>query len=378
MDTMAEPVRAFSFAEARPLVICEVVQFGGAERSLLALSGWLHRRGLAHYFVTYADHCGLAQYATHPVTICELRPGVGAARKIAALRRHFASRGPSAYQPLMSGYQPAVHGTLAGLRGFHDLMHDTAALFSDAPARGLVAQGRVAVSNRVAGLGLRGGGTTMVTSEFLRSECRRDFGVEAEIIRMGGLGAVRAMRLRCVEGELRMLSVCRVEANKRVDWVLQALAKLEGASAPLSARVDWRLDVVGEGSLIGELRGLADVLGIGGRVRFHGFVADAELERLYDEAHLFVMPAVQGYGIPAIEALERGIPVVVHRESGVSDLLLETPWATVVRGDEAGMVAGLRAAIEGVVMERHHGVPMPSLPTEDEWAEKVATLCGWV
>ena len=35
------------------------------------------------------------------------------------------------------------------------------------------------------------------------------------------------------------------------------------------------------------------------------------------------MPAVQGYGIPAIESLQRGIPVLLHRESGVSDILLE-------------------------------------------------------
>ena len=39
-------------------------------------------------------------------------------------------------QPLLSGYQPALHATLAGMRGFHDLMHDTPSLFDDPrPAR---------------------------------------------------------------------------------------------------------------------------------------------------------------------------------------------------------------------------------------------------
>jgi len=168
-----------------------------------------------------------------------------------------------------------------------------------------------------------------------------------------------------------MLSVCRVEANKRVDWVLRALAAL-------SLKTAWRLDVVGDGSLIGPLREMASALGIGKRVRFHGFVADAALEEMYEAAHLFVMPAVQGYGIPAVEALERGIPVVVHRESGVSDLLLETPWATVVRGDELSTVEGLRDAIDGVIAGRHLSSPLPVLPTEDEWAERVAALCGWI
>jgi len=174
-----------------------------------------------------------------------------------------------------------------------------------------------------------------------------------------------------------MLSVCRVEANKRLDWVLRALATLEAQALPLSQRVYWSLDVVGDGSLIGSLREMAEALGIGGRVRFHGFVADAALEEMYDAAHLFVMPAVQGYGIPAVEALERGIPVLLHRESGVSDLLLETEWATVISGDEAGMEDRLREAMEKVVSGRHFSAPLPVLPTEDEWAEQVAGLCGW-
>jgi glycosyltransferase involved in cell wall biosynthesis len=113
-------------------------------------------------------------------------------------------------------------------------------------------------------------------------------------------------------------------------------------------------------------------------VQFHGYVSDSELQRLYAEAHLFLMPAVQGYGIPAIEALQRGLPVLLHRDSGVSDILLDTPWATVIHGDERGMLPGLQKAIGAVVAGVQLQAPVPCLPTEDEWAERVARLCGWV
>jgi glycosyltransferase involved in cell wall biosynthesis len=175
-----------------------------------------------------------------------------------------------------------------------------------------------------------------------------------------------------------MLSVCRIEANKRIDWLLRSLAELERATPSLSSRVDWRLDLAGKGPLLGELTGLAKSLGIVGRVHFHGFVPDAELQTFYDRAHLFLMPAVQGYGIPAIESLQRGIPVLLHRESGVSDILLDTPWATVLTGGPDRMTAGLASAIDGVLTGRHHRAPLPPLPTEDEWAAQVAGLCGWV
>ncbi|HWZ51400.1 MAG TPA: glycosyltransferase [Granulicella sp.] len=374
-----------ALTHARPIVISEIEQLGGAERSLLALSGWLHLRGHAHYLLTYVDHCNLAQYATHPLTIIELKPGPGARRKTASLKQHFQQRGASRYAPLVSGYQPALHATLAGLREFHCLMHDTPALFGDQDHRSLRGKLRISLANRIVGWGLRSGGAAIVTSEFLRAECRGDFGVEAHIARMGGLGeSVSVPRIRpvnpagTVDRQLRMLSVCRIEANKRVDWMLRSLAALQHAALPLSSRVDWRLEVAGKGSQIPALQEMAASLGISGRVHFHGFVSDEQLEALYDRAHLFLMPAIQGYGIPAIESLQRGIPVLLHRQSGVSDILLDTEWATVLAGDESTMLPAMREAIDKVIEGRHHRAPQPTLPSEDQWAERVAQLCRWV
>jgi len=362
---------------SRPIVMTEIDQFGGAERSVVALSRWLYQQGRPNHVVVYSDRCNLTKYATHPLEVVELKPASGPRNKIAALRRYF--RQYPAPKPLLSGYQPALHATLAGMRGFHVLMHDTPSLFGDQHTRSAKAKLRIAVSNRIIGHGLRSGGNTIVTSEYLRSECRRDFNVEAKIARMGGLGpAAESPHIRPIEDQLRMFSVCRIEANKRIDWILRSLAQLEQAETPLSARIDWRLDLAGSGSLIPSLQQMAQTLGIGSRIHFHGFVSDQDLEQLYASAHLFLMPAVQGYGIPAIESLQRGIPVLLHRESGVSDILLDTPWATVLTGGEDRMTTALRAAIDAVLEGRHHAIAQPHLPTEDEWAEQVAALCDWL
>jgi glycosyltransferase involved in cell wall biosynthesis len=175
-----------------------------------------------------------------------------------------------------------------------------------------------------------------------------------------------------------LFSVCRIEANKRIDWMIRSLAELERGEVPLSSRVDWQLDLAGKGSLIPSLQEMANHLGIGNRIHFHGFVSDDDLEQLFARTHLLLMPAVQGYGIPAIESLQRGIPVLLHRESGVSDILLDTPWATVLTNGEAQMTAALQSAIDGVLQGKHHAVAQPQLPTEDSWAEQVARLCGWL
>jgi glycosyltransferase involved in cell wall biosynthesis len=370
-------------AGSRPIFIAEIEQFGGAERSIVALSRWLFQKHLPNHIVTYIDGCNFAQYATHPMQVVALNPGPEARKKIAAMRDYFKQHPPTSPKPLLSGYQPALHATLAGMRGFHTLMHDTPSLFGDAEIRGVKGRLRIAVSNRIIGYGLRTGGNTIVTSEYLRSECRKDFNCDAKIARMGGLSPVSdsvatLARIRPVDKQLRIFSVCRIEANKRIDWLIRSLAELERSETPLSSRIDWRFDLAGSGTLISSLREMAQALGIGDRIHFHGFVSDEDLEHLFEQAHLFLMPAVQGYGIPAIESLQRGIPVLLHRESGVSDILLDTPWATVLTGSEENLTTALRSAIDGVLQGRHHSVAQPNLPTEDTWAEQIALLCGWL
>ncbi|HLI77867.1 MAG TPA: glycosyltransferase, partial [Acidobacteriaceae bacterium] len=316
---------------------------------------------------TYYDRVNLQQHADFPLDTIQLNPAPNARAKVAALRQHLAGR--PIPPPLTSGYQPALHCALARTGRFHCLMHDTPSLFQGQHPT-LKQRLRFAVSNWQIGRAMRRtGGVVIVTSEFLQAECRRDFGLHAEIARMGGLGQQHTFRPRPVTGHLNMLSVSRIEANKRIDWILDALAALEAAPTPLSQCVDWRLDLAGKGSQLEAMTVRARDLGLAGRVHFHGFVPDAALEGLYDDAHLFLMPAVQGYGIPAIEALGRGIPVLLHRESGVSDILLDTPWATVLTGGPEEMAPRLSGMLSWLLTNGHLAAPPPpKLPTEDTWA----------
>ncbi|MEO6923553.1 MAG: glycosyltransferase [Bryocella sp.] len=355
----------------------EFEAMGGAERSLLALSRWLHQHNRPHILLTYIDHCNIASHAAHPVNVVELRPAMKARAKIAALKRYIREY-PPLDAPLLSGYQSSMHAALAGLGRTHCLMHDTPDLFEVAHQLTLQQRARRWLSNRIVARNLRSGGHTIVTSEHLQSEVQHLFGVHADIVRMGGLASAHTFTPRRVDTTLRLLSVSRLEDNKRIDWLLRALAALELSSSPLSTRIDWHFDILGKGSQLIALQSLATSLGIASRVHFHGYVTDEQLENFFAQTHLFLMPAVQGYGIPAVEALARGIPVLLHRDSGVSDILTDTPWATIVDGGETNLLPALTSAIDHVLRDEHLTAPPPPVPTEEEWAERVATLCDWV
>jgi glycosyltransferase involved in cell wall biosynthesis len=98
-----------------------------------------------------------------------------------------------------------------------------------------------------------------------------------------------------------------------------------------------------------ELRALADELGVTGRVRFADRVSDPELEALWKLAAVAAFPTRQeGFGLPVVEALARGVPVAcsdipVLREVGGDHVRLFDP------DDPAGTAAALDAALGGPV-----------------------------
>jgi len=363
----------------RTLFIAEVEAWGGAERSFLTLCDWLHRHSLPYRLVVYWDRVGLEKFAPFPLNKIELLPENNPFSKVGALRRYFAAESANPYRPLLSGYQPALHASLAGLRGFHCMMHDTESLFSDWDQKqGWKRRARMAVNRQILRKGLGSGGQTIVASEFLQRDAERLYGAHATILRIGGAADGIVFHPRRVEKQLRMLSVSRLEANKRIDWILRALSSLEQQCPPLSRQIDWRLNIVGKGAEQEKLQTLGRDLGLAGRVTFSGFVSDQELSQLYDAVHLFLMPARQGYGIPALEALHGGIPVLLHRESGISDVLLDTPWARVFDGGSENLVPALEQMIHSVIAGNHLHVLPPHLPTQDEWAAEMARLCRWL
>jgi glycogen(starch) synthase len=106
---------------------------------------------------------------------------------------------------------------------------------------------------------------------------------------------------------------------------------LEAAKRVLEAQPDAHFVMAGSGDLLPRMIERAAELGIAPRVSFPGFVDRARAAALYAAADVFVMPSVsEPFGIVPLEAMERGVPVIVSRRSGVSELIANAlkcdPW----------------------------------------------------
>ncbi len=70
-----------------------------------------------------------------------------------------------------------------------------------------------------------------------------------------------------------------------------------------------------------ELATLAESLGIAHRVRFLGWVEDSVLEGLYRASTLLAFPSLaEGFGLPVLEAMSRGLPVACSRTSSLPEV----------------------------------------------------------
>ena len=117
-----------------------------------------------------------------------------------------------------------------------------------------------------------------------------------------------AERLHGGESGQYVLSVGRLEAVKRVDLAVRAMAHAPGALT---------LVVAGTGTMRSALEALAAELGVADRVRFAGEVDDDEIVRLYAGALGVIFPPYdEDYGYVTLEAFLAGKPVITTTDAG--------------------------------------------------------------
>jgi glycosyltransferase involved in cell wall biosynthesis len=137
--------------------------------------------------------------------------------------------------------------------------------------------------------------------------------------------------------EVNLLCVGRLIERKGQHHLLRAFADLcTSSDRPL------RLILAGTGDAEKALQQLAADLGVAERVNFIGFVARNDMQTIYPQADIFVLPSQnEGMSIALLEAMASGLPVVVTDTGGTAELVQEglngyiVPWADVSKLTEA-------------------------------------------
>ena len=128
--------------------------------------------------------------------------------------------------------------------------------------------------------------------------------------------------------ELQLLTVGRLIRRKGVHHLIRALALVPPTRRPV------RLTIVGSGPEEPRLAALVKELNLE-RVRFVGFVDQAELPAYYAEADVFVFPTLDDpFGIVLLEAAASGLALIASCAAGATQDLAE--------GGEVGLIVDPR------------------------------------
>ena len=113
-----------------------------------------------------------------------------------------------------------------------------------------------------------------------------------------------------------VLFVGRLTLQKGPDYFLKAAKKV------LEYKPKTLFVMVGSGDMERQIIDSSAYDGISDRIVFTGFLRGAELDKVYASADLMVMPSVsEPFGLVPLEALMKGTPVLVSKQSGVSEVL---------------------------------------------------------
>ena len=117
-----------------------------------------------------------------------------------------------------------------------------------------------------------------------------------------------------------VLSVCTLEPRKNLAHLIRCFAqliqqeRLSDLQLVLVGHLGWKYE-----SIFAELTSVA---GLRDRIVITGFVADQDLAALYSGSLFFVYPSFyEGFGLPPLEAMQCGVPVIVSNTSSLPEVI---------------------------------------------------------
>lgn len=225
--------------------------------------------------------------------------------------------------------------------------------------------------------GLNGADRVIAVSRLTKSIVHRKYGVpESKIdVVYNGVAQHEAQPQRgaAIESDDKIvLFLGRITMQKGPEYFIQAAKRV------LEKYEKVKFVVAGSGDMAVRMIEHAASIGIGHKVLFTGFLRGRDVDRVYQMADCYVMPSVsEPFGIAPLEAMRNDVPVIVSKQSGVSEVLTHCLKVDFWDIDEMAnkIVAVLRYPPLGQTLREHGRFELRGL-NWDGAAEKCVRVYG--
>lgn len=118
------------------------------------------------------------------------------------------------------------------------------------------------------------------------------------------------------QDEKQILFLGRITYQKGPEYFIEAAARV------LQHMPEVYFVMAGAGDLLPQMIEKVAEKKMGARFHFTGFLSPEEVEKIYARSDLYVMPSVsEPFGISPLEAMLYDVPVIISKQSGVSEIL---------------------------------------------------------
>ncbi|MFH1399953.1 MAG: glycosyltransferase family 4 protein [Nanoarchaeota archaeon] len=113
-----------------------------------------------------------------------------------------------------------------------------------------------------------------------------------------------------------VLFLGRITLQKGPDYFVRAAKRV------LDIDPNVTFIMAGSGDMTNRMIEMSSHLGIASKMLFAGFLTGKDIDHAYRMADVFVMPSVsEPFGITPLEAMRNGTPVIISKQSGVSEVI---------------------------------------------------------
>jgi glycosyltransferase involved in cell wall biosynthesis len=216
----------------------------------------------------------------------------------------------------------------------------------------------------------------IVTSMATKNLVVAEFGVTPEQVTVAPPGVTRRPRAQRNGTPPQMLAVGSLTPRKGYDLLIEALAQIQDRP--------WRCRIVGaadrDPATAEAVRAAIAAAPLTDRVELTGALRDAELDRAYAEADIFVHPAYfEGYGMAVADALAVGLPVIGAAAAATVALVPPSAGLLFPVGDASGLAAAMTALLDDPARAAALGegawIAGQSLPDWRDTTRAVMTAC---
>lgn len=171
--------------------------------------------------------------------------------------------------------------------------------------------------------GMRHADRVVAVSDYTKRLIVKHYGIQPEKVSIvhNGIDLMEyrtrheVKKLKEIFGKI-VLFVGRLTLQKGPDYFLKAAQKV------VQQYPDVTFVIAGSGDAEEQVIQEATKMGLAGRIFFTGFLRGDDLNKLFQASDLYIMPSVsEPFGIAALEAAANRTPVLVSKQSGVSEVL---------------------------------------------------------